>query len=103
MPQDPHVRHGAQRPVDNMARLKRAGVDLSDALKTQIEGTLIANGNLVGAQKLLIDQLSKSYNGAAIARDTLGGALVALKENFANLFWSKRGREATAHLHRVGK
>ena len=78
-------------PVNNMARLKRAGVDLSDALKTQIED-LIANGNLVGAQKLLIDQLSKSYNGAAIAaRGTLGGALVALKENFANLFLEQEG------------
>lgn len=78
-------------PVNNMMRLKRAGVDVSDALKSQIE-QLIRSGDLVGAQTLLINELSKSYNGAAVAaRDTLGGAIKALKENFANLFLEQQG------------
>lgn len=78
-------------PINNMARLKQAGVALSDTLKSQVEG-LIANGDLVGAQTLLIGELSKAYGGASVAaRDTLGGAINALKENFGNLFLEQQG------------
>lgn len=78
-------------PINNMGKLKMAGVDLSDTLKRQVE-TLVQNGDLVGAQTLLINELSKSYAGAAAAsRDTLGGALNALKENFGNLFLEQQG------------
>ncbi len=78
-------------PINNMGKLKMAGVDLSDTLKAQVEA-LVANGDLVGAQTLLIGELSKAYGGAAIAsRDTLGGAINALKENFGNLFLEQEG------------
>lgn len=78
-------------PINNMGLLKKAGVSLSDTLKTQVE-QLVQNGDLVGAQTLLINELSKSYGGAAVAsRDTLGGAINALKENFANLFLEQEG------------
>ncbi len=78
-------------PINNMGLLKKAGVSLSDTLKTQVE-SMIQNGDLVGAQTLLIGELSKAYGGAAVAsRDTLGGALTALKENFANLFLEQEG------------
>jgi hypothetical protein len=78
-------------PINNMGLLKRAGVSLSDTLKAQVE-SLVQNGDLVGAQTLLINELSKAYGGAAIAsRDTLGGAITALKENFGNLFLEQEG------------
>lgn len=78
-------------PVNNMGLLKRAGVAVTDELKAQVE-VLVKNGDLVGAQTLLINELSKSYGGAALAaRDTLGGALNALKENFGNLFLEQQG------------
>lgn len=78
-------------PINNMGKLKMAGVAISDSLKEQVEG-YVASGDLVGAQTLLIGELSKAYGGAAIAsRDTLGGALNALKENFGNLFLEQEG------------
>jgi hypothetical protein len=73
-------------PVNGLGRLKMAGVAVTDELKAQVE-KLVESGDLVGAQTLLINELRKSYGGAAVAaRDTLGGALNALKENFGNLF-----------------
>ena len=78
-------------PINNMGLLKKAGVDLSETLKVQVEA-LVQNGDLVGAQTLLVGELSKGYGGAAVAaRDTLGGAITALKENFANLFLEQEG------------
>lgn len=78
-------------PINNMGKLKMAGVAISETLKDQVEA-MVANGDLVGAQTLLIGELSKSYGGAAVAaRDTLGGAINALKENFGNLFLEQEG------------
>lgn len=78
-------------PVNALGRLKQAGVAVTDELRSQVEA-LIKNGDLVGAQSLLLGALSKSYGGASVAaRDTLGGALNALKENFGNLFLEQEG------------
>lgn len=78
-------------PINNMGKLKMAGVAISDTLKEQVEG-YVASGDIVGAQTLLINELSKAYGGAAVAsRDTLGGAINALKENFGNLFLEQEG------------
>lgn len=82
-------------PVNSMGKLKMAGVAVSDQLKAQIED-MVAHGNLVGAQTLLMDQLKMSYGGtAAAARDTLGGAINALKENFGNLFLEQQAAGET--------
>lgn len=78
-------------PVNGLGKLKLAGVAVSDTLKEQVE-TLARNGDLVGAQTLLLKEMSRAYSGTAeAARDTLGGALNALKENFGNLFLEQQG------------
>lgn len=81
-------------PANGLGRLKMAGVAVTDELKAQVEA-LTANGDLVGAQTLLLGELSKAYGGAAVAaRDTLGGSINALKENFGNLFLEQQGAGA---------
>ncbi|MDD5302035.1 MAG: phage tail length tape measure family protein [Elusimicrobia bacterium] len=78
-------------PVNGLDKLKRSGVAVTDALKEQVD-VLVRAGDLTGAQDLIIRELTKSYGGAAVAaRDTLGGAIKALKENFGNLFLEQEG------------
>lgn len=78
-------------PVNGLGRLKMAGVAVTDALKEQVD-ILVRAGDLEGAQNLIIKELTKSYGGAAVAaRDTLGGSIMALKENFGNLFLEQEG------------
>jgi hypothetical protein len=72
-------------PVTGMGRLKQAGIDLTDSIKETIK-QMAQQGDLVGAQNALLDQMAKSYGGAAAAaRDTLGGALEGLKNDFHEL------------------
>lgn len=71
-------------PIEGMNRLKRAGVDVNDALKAQVTEMTNA-GNVVGAQNLLLNELEKSYGGAAAAaRDTLSGALQSLRNSIGD-------------------
>lgn len=77
-------------PVNSLGKLKLAGVAVTDTLKDQIE-TMVTNGDLVGAQSLLLKELEGAYGGTALAaRNTLGGALNALKENFGDLFLEQK-------------
>lgn len=78
-------------PVQGMSRLRQAGVEVNQALEDQV-AKMVKAGDLTGAQTLLINELSKSYGGAALAaRDTLGGAIEALKNQFDNLFLELNG------------
>jgi hypothetical protein len=50
------------------------------------------NGDVAGAQRLLLDELAKSYGGAAAASaNTFGGALARLRDRFSDLFLEMRG------------
>lgn len=73
-------------PTQGLTRLRQAGVTVTEALKGAVE-QMVRQGDLAGAQRLVLDELAKSYGGtAAAARDTLGGAMTALKERFGDLF-----------------
>ena len=72
-------------PVTGMTKLSKAGIDLTEQVKATVKA-LAEQGDLMGAQNLLLEQMEKSYGGAAAAaRDTLGGALAGLKNDFNEL------------------
>jgi len=78
-------------PLAGLGRLSQAGVALTKSQKDMIKA-MVESGNLLGAQQFLIEQLEKSYGGAAhAARDTFGGALTGLKNAFGDLLEAKSG------------
>ena len=75
-----------QDPAEGLAALSRLGIRFNEEQKKLIEN-LVATGRAADAQRIILDELSNRYRGAAAAaRDTLGGALKALNESFGNLF-----------------
>ena len=67
-------------PAAGMTRLMRVGVQFTAAQKEQIK-TMEASGNLLGAQKVILDQLSVKFGGAAVAAgQTFPMALARAKE-----------------------
>lgn len=72
-------------PKANLTALSRAGVTFSDAQKDVIYN-LVETGKTAEAQKIILDELESQFGGAAkAARDTLGGALQAVSNNFGDL------------------
>jgi hypothetical protein len=66
--------------------LKSAGVDLTDAQKQGIE-TAIKLNDVMRAQSIILQAVQDRSEGTALAmRNTLGGALTALREAFGDLF-----------------
>jgi hypothetical protein len=66
--------------------LKSAGVDLTDAQKQGIE-TAIELNDVMRAQSIILQAVQDRSKGTALAmRNTLGGALTALREAFGDLF-----------------
>jgi hypothetical protein len=73
-------------PSVGMAALAKQGFILTDAQKALIK-ELEATGRMAEAQAIILDELKSVTEGQAIAaRDTLGGALAALKNAFGDLF-----------------
>jgi hypothetical protein len=69
------------------------GAAFTDAIRKSIKALEDA-GDTAGAQQIVIDILNESYQGAAkAARDTLGGALVGLKNDFNDLLTGDTGGE----------
>ena len=82
-------------PVKGLSALSRVGVSFSESQKTVIK-QLTETGDLVGAQKLILQELEKEFGGSArAARDTLGGALQALNNAFGDLLENKGGLKQT--------
>lgn len=72
-------------PVKGMTALSRAGVQFTDA-QEKLVAKLIETGDTAGAQRVVLAELEEQMGGSArAARDTLGGAVTSLKNNFANL------------------
>jgi hypothetical protein len=72
-------------PTKRMAELSRTGVTFSES---QIEAVKAMEkaGDVAGAQSLILKELESQFGGtAAAARDTLGGALKALGNEFGDL------------------
>ena len=75
-----------QDPVLGATALREAGVNLTEAQRDQIQ-VLVENNNLLGAQKLILEELQVEFAGSArAARDTLGGALQAVSNELGDLF-----------------
>lgn len=72
-------------PVLGMTALSRSGIQFSDAQKEVVK-QLVATGDMVGAQKVILKELEVQFGGSAnAARNTLGGALEGLKNAFGDL------------------
>lgn len=78
-------------PVKGMTALRRAGVLFSDAQEGQIKA-FIQTGDLASAQGVVLRELESRFQGAATAaRNTMGGALAGLKNDFSDLLEARSG------------
>lgn len=72
-------------PVIGLEALTRSGTTFSEAQKALIK-RLVEAGDLMGAQKVILEEVEAQYGGAArAARDTFGGAIQALSNAFGDL------------------
>jgi hypothetical protein len=75
-----------QDPVKGVTALRKAGVMLTEQQEKQIK-TLIANGDQMGAQKIVLGELTKEFGGAAkAAGHGLAGSVARLKDAFGDAF-----------------
>lgn len=73
-------------PIQGISALSRVGVSFSDAQKKVI-ADLVATGRGAEAQRIILAELRSEFGGSAeAARNTLGGALDHLKNNWGDLF-----------------
>jgi hypothetical protein len=73
-------------PIAGVAALGRVGVQFSDSQKAMI-ASLVETNQLGAAQTIVLKELETQFGGsAAAARNTLGGALINLRETFKELF-----------------
>ncbi len=73
-------------PVQGVTALARAGVQFSDDQKAMI-ASLVESNQLLKAQDIILKELETQFGGSAkAARNTLGGALQGLSNEFGNLF-----------------
>ena len=72
-------------PGEGLLRLKSLGVSFTDAQQAQIKA-MVAAGDTVGAQKIILDALATSYRGVAdAAGKTLSGQVTILKNTLGSL------------------
>lgn len=72
-------------PIANLGALSRAGIQFSKAQKVLIKD-LVETGKMADAQRLILEELENQYGGSAIAaRNTLGGAIAGLRNEFGEL------------------
>lgn len=80
-------------PEKAMKALRDTGVVLTEQ-QTELVKKLVETGNYAEAQAILLAELETRYDGAAeAARNTLGGALEGLKNDFENLLEGDTGSE----------
>lgn len=73
-------------PILGVTALARSGIQFTDAQKAMI-AQLVETNRLTEAQSIILQELQTQFGGSArAARDTLGGALKALGNNFGDLF-----------------
>lgn len=72
-------------PVKGITALSRVGVSFTKEQKNMIDEMMDA-GNVMGAQKIILAELTKEFGGsAAAAGGTASGAINKLKNNFAEM------------------
>lgn len=85
-----------QDPVLGVTALRKVGVNFSASQQALIK-SLVNTGQAAKAQALILKELQTEFGGSAqAARQTLGGALTALKQAFGDLF--ELGGPATESL-----
>lgn len=73
-------------PATGMNRLRTAGVNLTDEQEKMVKA-MIDTGDTAGAQKLILDELTKSIGGTAeAAGKTFSGQLKILQNDLGNVF-----------------
>ena len=73
-------------PVKGITALGKAGVSFTKQQKEQIK-TLVKNGDTLGAQKIILGELSKEFGGAAKAAGSgLNGSIARLKDTVSDTF-----------------
>lgn len=78
-------------PILGVSALGRAGVQFSETQKDMIE-KLVETGKEAEAQTIILKELETQFGGSALAaRNTLGGALTVLKNNFNDLLEGDSG------------
>lgn len=72
-------------PVGGITALTRVGVTFSDEQKKMIE-SMVAAGDVAGAQKVILAELQKEFGGSAVAAGkTFAGQLDILKNRLSNV------------------
>lgn len=72
-------------PIKGVTALTKSGIQFTSSQKEQIK-TLVESGRLFEAQGIILKELQTQFGGsAAAARDTLGGALSAVRVETGNL------------------
>ena len=72
-------------PATGMTKLQRVGVTFTDQQKATA-AQMVATGNVAGAQKIILDELSKEFGGSAVAAGkTFDGQMMILKNTFGDL------------------
>jgi phage-related protein len=72
-------------PITGITALKRVGVSFTEAQKDQIK-VMTESGNVMGAQKLILAELTKEFGGSAeAAGKTFAGRIEILKHRFEEL------------------
>lgn len=69
-------------PAKGITALKRAGINFSEQQKEQIK-TMVSSGNILGAQKLILDEVESQVGGTASATATDFGRMQVAVENVA--------------------
>jgi hypothetical protein len=73
-------------PTEGLSALSRVGVTFSESQK-QVIKHLVETNKLAEAQGLILSELEREFGGSALAaRNTLGGALAYLSNQWGNLF-----------------
>lgn len=72
-------------PIAGISALSRVGVSFTEQQKAQIK-TMVESGNVMGAQKIILAELTSEFGGVAAARmQTFQGRADALKISMGNL------------------
>jgi len=99
------VGRALEDPVKGMTALARSGVVFSKSQQDLIK-QLATTGEKAKAQGIILEELEKRYGGASVAaRDTLGGALKALENQFGDLLEGDRNsfKSATTSINALTK
>jgi hypothetical protein len=71
-------------PIAGMSALSRVGVTFDEGLQRQIQ-SLVKHGNTLGAQKIILAELTSEFQGSAKASKTTAGTVSVAFENLAEI------------------